>query len=219
MIEININSKPYNWLIHHICIRSIKRELIFVNGYTLDIGCGMKPYSHLLAPLCSEYIGIDRPGANKADVHADALYLPFSDESFDSVVSFQVMEHVPEPLHFLTEMKRVMKCNGHAIITTPFIWSEHEIPNDYFRFTRYGLKYLAEAAGFEVVSITPDTGALTAASLRIVYWLNHLRLGPIRPLLYPFYALIQLAGYLLDKISPTYDVAPATFTTVLKKYE
>lgn len=223
MIEISKNSRPHNWLIHHICVKSIRSNLKYISGQrVLDVGCGIKPYAHLIEPICHSYLGLDRiPAADqkKIDIYGDALSLPFSSCSFDALVSFQVMEHVKEPEIFLSEAFRVLKGGGHALITTPFMWAEHEQPHDYYRYTRYGLKYLAEKAGFIVLNINPDTGPLTSSAFRITYWLDHFRYGPFRKLLYPLYAFIQVSAFLLDKLDSTYRVDPATFTTVLKKPE
>ena len=47
---------------------------------------------------------------------ADAHKLPFKSNSFDLVITYEVIEHLAHPLKALTEMKRVMKKNGNAII-------------------------------------------------------------------------------------------------------
>ncbi len=152
--ERNRNTRPHNWLIHHYCVRSVKMHAPRLSGRVLDIGCGIEPYREIVEKHCTEYVGLDRPttphGLKDVEVVGDALSLPFDDESFDSVVSFQVMEHVAEPRLFLSEAFRVMKPGGTALLMTPFMWGEHEQPRDYYRYTRYGLRYLAAQAGFEV---------------------------------------------------------------------
>ena len=87
------------------------------------------------------------------------------------------MEHVTEPRIFLAEAFRVMKRGGTALLTTPFMWGEHEQPHDYFRFTRYGLRYLAEKAGFEVIEIEPDTGYWSTATLAVQLLAQSFRQG------------------------------------------
>lgn len=52
-------------------------------------------------------------------VQADIKSLPFQDNTFDIVVSFETLEHIPEYKNFLQECKRVLKPNGHLIISTP----------------------------------------------------------------------------------------------------
>lgn len=217
----NKNSRPHNWLIHHICISSVQQVLPYIKGRVLDVGCGEKPYLELIKPVADVYLGMDRPLAGRfplgADIAGDAANLPVLSSSLNTVVSFQVMEHIANPQEFMNEIFRVLVPGGHAVITTPFMWAEHEQPYDYFRYTRYGLEKLASDAGFEVIMIQADTGTMTSAALRVTYWLNHFRLGPLRPLFYPLYYMIQVTGFLLDKLSPDHLVDTSTFTTVLKK--
>lgn len=127
-----------------------------IKGRILDVGCGEKPYANLFA--ATEYIGIDieQSGHNHSrsniDVFYDGLNIPFEDNSFDSIVCFEVLEHVFEPEKIIQEMYRVLKPGGKLILTTPFIWNEHEIPYDYGRYTYFGLKHLFTKNSFTVVN-------------------------------------------------------------------
>jgi len=125
-----------------------------ITGTTLDIGCGSKPYASLFAN--SKYIGMDIEvsGHKHTDSHIDVFYngteIPFGDNSFDSIVCFEVLEHVFNPDVFLKEANRVLKPGGMAIFTVPFIWDEHEQPYDYARYSSFGLKSLFEKNGFKI---------------------------------------------------------------------
>ncbi|MGB1251869.1 MAG: class I SAM-dependent methyltransferase [Candidatus Promineifilaceae bacterium] len=211
------NSRPHNWLIHHYCTKSISEKRHYLRGRLLDIGCGQKPYQEILSDSAESYIGLDYTntlhGFEQVDVMGQGLQLPFPAESFDSVVCFQVLEHVPTPQQLMNEIFRVLKSDGHAFIATPFMWGEHEQPHDYFRYTRYGLAHLAQTAGFEIVSITPDTGYWSTAVLRLNYSLARLFRGPLRYALAP----LQAVGWLLDQIDRSYTVDTATFSTLLRK--
>jgi SAM-dependent methyltransferase len=221
-IERSKNTRPHNWLIHHYCVRSVRKHASRLNGRVLDIGCGIKPYREIIGKYCTEYIGLDHPatlhGLREVEVVGDALGLPFGGESFDSVVSFQVMEHVREPQLFLSEAYRVMKRGGTALLTTPFMWGEHEQPHDYYRYTRYGLRYLVEKAGFEVIAIEPGTGYWSTAALRFNYWLNRFGKGPLRYLLMPVW-LNQYLALWLDRVDRSYTVDTAMFACLLRKPE
>jgi hypothetical protein len=50
------------------------------------------------------------------------------------------------------EMYRVLKPGGKIMLTTPFIWNEHEVPYDYGRYTYFGLNHLFTKNGFNVVN-------------------------------------------------------------------
>ena len=125
-----------------------------VTGKTLDVGCGQKPYQHLFD--VTEYIGLEIDTSEnhlhkKADYFYDGDTFPFIDETFDSLISNQVFEHVFQPDKFLSEVNRVLKPNGILLITVPFVWDEHEQPVDYARYSSFGLKYLLEQYGFEIL--------------------------------------------------------------------
>ncbi len=132
----------------------IKSLSSFIYGKTLDIGCGGKPYKNLCNS--SEYIGleIDSPENRKnkdADYFYDGKNIPFQDGEFDSVITNQVLEHVFNPDVFILEVNRVLKDGGILLISIPFIWDEHEQPYDYARYSSFGLKYLLENHGFNVI--------------------------------------------------------------------
>lgn len=125
-----------------------------ITGVTLDIGCGTKPYQKLF--LSTTYLGleIDTP-ANREKKQADFFYdgnvFPFDNEKFDSLVVNQVFEHVFNPDDFLDELNRVLKKDGHLLITVPFVWDEHEQPYDFARYSSFGLKAVLERHGFEII--------------------------------------------------------------------
>ena len=92
------------------------------------------------------------------DIYGDALNLPFKSNCFDTILSTQVLEHVVEPKQMLREAYRVLRAGGYIILTAPMVGELHEVPNDYYRFTIYGLRYLAESVGFEIISIKARCG-------------------------------------------------------------
>lgn len=140
----------------------------------LDFGCGSKPYRDLFN--VTEYIGIDilneaHTHENEAiDVFFDGVNIPFEDNRFDIFLASEVLEHVFEPETVVKELFRVLKPNGKGIISTPFLWNEHEIPYDYARYTKYGISHLFKKHGFEVSKCTLSNGFLEAwLQLGIVY--------------------------------------------------
>jgi SAM-dependent methyltransferase len=74
--------------------------------------------------------------------------LPFEDETFDAVVSDQVLEHLEGyPQDAIAETFRILKPNGLALHTTCFINPMHACPNDYWRFTPQALELLVSSHG------------------------------------------------------------------------
>lgn len=124
-----------------------------VSGRLLDVGCGTMPYRSLFS--VQHYVGleIDSEQArtrNVADFFYDGTTFPFESDRFDGVLCNQVLEHVFNPIEFLSEIHRVLKPDGTLILTVPFVWDEHEQPFDYARYTSFGLSHLLKKAGFHI---------------------------------------------------------------------
>jgi SAM-dependent methyltransferase len=147
--------------------RSIKELGGYIVGKTLDVGCGKKPYEKLFNS--SKYVGMDieNPGhshvGENIDVYYDGGTFPFKKSEFDSVVTNQVLEHVLKPESFIREIKRVLKKGGYLLLTVPFVWDEHEKPNDYRRYTSFGIRDLLENNGFKIVKFHNSTCGIRAA--------------------------------------------------------
>lgn len=135
---------------------NVKKFSGHIKGRTLDVGCGSKPYVQLFKNV-TDYVGMDieKSGHKHQDSSIDVFYdgskFPFEDNSFDSLVFFEVLEHVFNPNEFLEQIAKVVKPGGHCLITIPFIWGEHEQPYDYARYSSFGLKHLFDTHGLEVV--------------------------------------------------------------------
>jgi SAM-dependent methyltransferase len=113
---------------------NIKSYASDIKGKILDVGCGTKPYENLFD--CEEYIGLDTVNSghkhefSSIDIVYDGANIPFENNYFDSIVCFEVLEAIFEPKCFLKELTRVLKPGGYALFTVPFIWDEHDQPND-----------------------------------------------------------------------------------------
>lgn len=105
----------------------------------LNLGCGRRNERRGRAV---EMVGIDIRPNPAADARGDAHRLPFADDSFDAVVSMEVLEHLHSPERVADEIRRVLKPNGRLVLTTRFIFHIHGAPIDYYRYTRHGLEFL-----------------------------------------------------------------------------
>lgn len=81
----------------------------------------------------------------------DAYALPVGDESFDIVLSGQVIEHVPQIWRWMPELARVCRPGGYVITIGPVSWPYHEAPVDCWRVHPEGMRALCEEAGLSVV--------------------------------------------------------------------
>lgn len=150
----------------------------------LDAGAGECTYRDRFAR--QRYIGVDLGIGDAAwnystlDAVADLTAIPFRSGVFDAVVNLVTLEHVREPGVVLTELCRVLKPGGRILLVVPHEWEEHQTPHDYFRYTRYGVRYLLESAGFSELVVEPVGGFFRLLSRRL---LNALQFFP-GPLFY-----------------------------------
>lgn len=137
----------------------------FVSKYssdklTLDLGCADSPYSSYF----KNRIGFDVKVGKGVDVVGDAHNLPFENEKFDVVLCTEVLEHLHSPHIAASEMKRVLKMGGLLILSTRFIFPIHDAPDDFYRYTKYGLKYLFKD-GWEILELKEETGTKDAMAV------------------------------------------------------
>ncbi len=89
----------------------------------LDVGCGRNKHPGA--------IGLDINPDTDADIIHDLAIVPypFPDNEFDEIVSYHVIEHVPDPTAFVTELYRITKPGGRIKILTPH-YTNPDWPND-----------------------------------------------------------------------------------------
>ncbi len=56
----------------------------------------------------------------KLDIISDITSIPAPDSSFDAIMCIEVLEHLPDPIKAIQEFYRLLKPNGHLLITAPF---------------------------------------------------------------------------------------------------
>jgi SAM-dependent methyltransferase len=154
---VSMFTNPF-YIIRKGLFEGVRANAHLISGKTLDFGCGSKPYSDFFAHT-SNYVGCDiqvsghNHLSSKVDVFYDGSSLPFEDQSFNSVVSFETFEHIFNIDSIVKEIHRVLQPRGQMLITIPFVWEEHEVPYDYARYSTYGIRHILETNGFEIVKI------------------------------------------------------------------
>ena len=102
------------------------KAAVLVSGDVLEIGTGMGYGVEVVAPAADKYMTIDKSCAYNVELPANAEFrqmtvppLDFADESFDYVISFQVIEHIKNDKEFVAEVSRVLRKGGKFIVSTP----------------------------------------------------------------------------------------------------
>jgi SAM-dependent methyltransferase len=127
-----------------------------VNSKLLDVGAGDQPYRQLFSHVryeSADFEVVNKPYGRSTYVCDVCERIPVEDQTFDYILCNQTLEHLREPQRALNEMFRVLRRGGRIFCTAPLFYEEHEVPHDYFRYTRYGLSYLFTCSGFEIEKI------------------------------------------------------------------
>ncbi len=213
------------YIIRRELLRAIQELAPSISGNILDFGCGSKPYEFLFSGAAS-YLGVDLEGTghdhadSKVDVFYDGKRLPFPDEAFDAVVSFEVFEHVFNLSDVLAEIRRVTKPSGTLLISIPFAWHEHEQPYDFARYTSFGITHILSRSGYEVVKAKKTTTHILATFQMFIAYLTL-----VRPRISLFRLLLQVClifpvtavAYLLNGLLPKRDEYFCNFVVLAKK--
>lgn len=117
--------------IHQRLLKAYIAAKPFINGKLLELGCGEGRGISEIAPLADRYTAIDKiekavqklrnrfPKYRFESGHFPPI--PFPDNSFDTIVSFQVIEHLKNDDLFVKEIHRILRPGGTALLTTPNI--------------------------------------------------------------------------------------------------
>ena len=156
-----------------------------VSGRCLDAGSGRAPYKARLRERGVELITLDIENrSGDVDVVADIQHMPaVTSESVDAVICTEVLEHVADPAAALGEIARVLRPGGVLILSVPHLSPIHEAPNDYYRYTRYGLAHLFERAGLDVLDLSAAGGlfAFLGHGLSHAFFTTASVVRPLRP--------------------------------------
>jgi SAM-dependent methyltransferase len=131
----------------------------------LDAGCGVGYGTAFLAEQAGRVVGVDLSEqaiayargryalANVEFVVGDVAALPLSDDSFDAVCAFETIEHLPEPVCFLREVKRVLRPGGVFVVSTPQVERTETAPVNPHHETEYSAADLERLLGSAFASV------------------------------------------------------------------
>ena len=147
----------------------------------LDAGAGEMSHARFFTK--QRYIGVDLAVGDatwdygRLHAIADLTALPFRDGTFDASINIVTLEHVSEPGCALREIARTLKPGGRLLLIVPHEWEVHQAPHDYFRYTRHGVAYLLDKAGFHDYRIIAAGGFFRLCSRRLLNGLQFFK-GP-----------------------------------------
>lgn len=185
----------------------------------LDVGAGQCQYKkHFLhaqynsQDLC---VGDENWDYSCIDIKSEIYSIPVEDESFDYLLCTQVLEHLKYPELAFKEFNRILRGGGELFLTVPLVWAEHQKPHDYFRYTQFALKMLAESHGFEVILMEKEGGIFICIANIIIRLSSAIFAGSrgftktsrfISLSLYPITFFIAFICYFLDKFDKDKDL-------------
>jgi len=123
--------EDYLIYLHHIFTYEFAENKIPKKSFVLEVGCGEGYGTSMLSKKAKKIIGIDvdkkiiehaskKYGTEKCRFEVyDGKKIPYKNNVFDAVVSFQVIEHVKDDKNYVSEIWRVLRKNGIFLITTP----------------------------------------------------------------------------------------------------
>lgn len=187
-------------------LKELEPFLPYINRKVLNAGSGSRRIK-----LGDETINLDIDPGNQPDIVADLnTILPFADNTFDTVVSVAVLEHVPRPWYTIKELHRILRPGGFAVICIPFIQPFHAWPHDYTRFTNMGMQSLLEEGGFSVVEVKANDQlrfGYTLSWLLSEYYAAHPRLWKIVRFFWKPVFYLMRRGIIFSRKSPRTESA------------
>ncbi len=159
--EVNVSSRLIADIIASFYEREIKNH---VKGKLLDLGCGKVPLYLAYRDFTTEVTCVDWPNSLHKNIYLDHemdlnMPLSFIENSFNTIILSDVLEHLRKPELLISEAFRVLAPGGKLLMNVPFYYWVHEEPHDYFRYTRFALRSMAEDAGFTVLYLEETGGA------------------------------------------------------------
>ena len=120
----------------------------------LNVGSGGEIFDLIKNIRFKSVLSIDIDKSRNPDKVIDVC-----DEDFIQKINFkpncivvcEVIEHLKNPFLAIKNLETVLDKDGYLILSSPFILGIHDAPNDYFRYTEYGLKLLLQ--NFEIISL------------------------------------------------------------------
>ena len=215
LIRAMLDADEHHWWYRGrraIIAGELARLSLTAGGRVLDAGCGsgrtmvdLARYGPVAGIELNEDAAAVARDRGDFDVRIGRIEeLPWDAERFELITCLDVVEHTPDDVRALSELRRVSRRGGWLLVTVPAypaLWSRHDEANHHHRrYTRPALAAAADAAGWQVVRLTSFNSLLLApaALVRLAqrnrpasrahttnldigpHWLNRLLEWPLR---------------------------------------
>lgn len=182
-----------------------------LKGKTIDIGSGGSGRCSELFKRADDvsFELFDLKVGDKVDFETDVL--PADDDSYDTVVFMNVMEHIFNYQHIANEVVRINKPGGQVIGFVPFLMWYHPDHRDFFRYTHEALENIFNETGAKQVTIEPIAmGPFIAAAHMTVLSFPLV----LRPVVYTLFYLMDMLYLALRRTTESRYALGYYFTIV-----
>ena len=159
--QLNLDKSPIR-IFHNYLLKEIE-----ISGKTIDLGSGThSSYHNFIKKKEVELFYADKFHNKEKNFYKIDLEetLNLDNQSFDTVLLFNVLEHVQNHKNLISEIYRVLKPGGRFEIFVPFMHRYHEDPKDIFRPTHKYLEDLLKLNKFQVKTNLVGVGPFVVIS-------------------------------------------------------
>ncbi len=196
--QINLNKSPIR-IFHNYLLKEIE-----IHGKTIDLGSGThSSYHNFLNKKKIELFFADKFHSKEKNFYKIDLEnsLKLDDHSFDTVLLFNVLEHVRNHKNLINEIYRILKPGGKFEIFVPFMHRYHEDPLDVFRPTHRYLEDLLKSNDFKVKTSLVGVGPFVVISEIL---LRYFRFKFLKKFLFLIFLLLNKFSKFFSKDYQTY---------------
>lgn len=152
----DLQSRAVFRVLHEFC----KGEVLDIGGWDFYLTAKKKsiPFTHwtTLEYDQNRLLNIDDPAIRF--VVGNGCAMDFEDESFDTILNLQVLEHVMDPITMVEESARVLKSGGYGVYLIPQTGVVHLEPHHYYNFTVFWIREVMARAGLTIEEEIPIGG-------------------------------------------------------------
>lgn len=161
-----------DWTAQHVARLGVQRTWAVLEVGSYDVNGTVRP----LFADAGAYVGVDVVPGPGVDMVYDGLTLPYESDTFDVVVSTEMLEHCTRPWRIVAEMARVLRPGGTLLLTArgwvitklmpgageggvdigEVACFAYHNPPDLWRYSGGALHELALDAGLDVYDVTQD---------------------------------------------------------------